>query len=71
MQLKKNRFFKPSTLRKMIWLNQRKWFVWMTFFDLKKWFVQMKQNLFDSNKISLSQINICLNQINFFLKQRN
>ena len=25
----------------------------------------MKQNLFDSNKISLDQINICSNQINF------
>ena len=28
----------------------------------------MKQNFFDSNKISLDQINICSNQINFYLK---
>ena len=28
----------------------------------------MKKNLFDSNKISLDQINICSNQINFYLK---
>ena len=28
----------------------------------------MKQNFFDSNKISLDQINICSNQINFCLK---
>ena len=28
--------------RKKIWLNQIKWLVWRTFFDLKKWFVQMK-----------------------------
>ena len=27
--------------------------------------------MFDSNKISLNQINICLNQINFSPKQRN
>ena len=31
----------PPT-RKKIWLNQRKWFVWTTFFDLKRWFVWMK-----------------------------
>ena len=30
------------TLRKNIWLNQRKWFVWKTFFDLKKWFIWIK-----------------------------
>ena len=28
----------------------------------------MKKNLFDSNKVSLNQINICSNQINFCLK---
>ena len=27
------------TLRKNIWSNKKKWFVWTTFFDLKKWFV--------------------------------
>ena len=27
------------TLRKKIWLNQCKLFVWKTFFDLKKWFI--------------------------------
>ena len=30
------------TLRKKIWLNQIKWLVWRTSFDLKKWFVLMK-----------------------------
>ena len=39
-----------------------------TFFDVKKCLVLMKENLFDSNKISLNQINICSNQINFCLK---
>ena len=61
-------FSSVYSLRKKIWLNQRKWFVWNTFFDVKKRFVLMKKNLFDSNKISLNQINICSNQINFCLK---
>ena len=58
-------------LRKKIWLNQLKWLVWTTFFDLKKWFVLMKKNLFDSNKISLNQINICLNEKNFVSLKQN
>ena len=49
-------------------IESKKLFVWNTFFDLKKFFVLMKQNLFDSNKISLDQINICSNQINLCLK---
>ena len=49
-------------------IESKKLFVWSTFFDVKKCFVLMKQNLFDSNKISLDQINICSNQINFCLK---
>ena len=31
-----------STLRKTIWLNQRKLFLWKTFYDLKKWFIRIK-----------------------------
>ena len=49
-------------------IESRKLFVWNTFFDVKKCFVLMKQNLFDSNKIFLDQINICSNHINFCLK---
>ena len=49
-------------------IESKKLFVWNTFFDVKKFFVLMKQNLFESNKISLDQINICSNQINFCLK---
>ena len=29
-------------LRNEIWLNQRKLFVWKTFFDSKKWFTGIK-----------------------------
>ena len=46
----------------------KKLFVWKTFFDLKKCFILMEQNLFDSNKISLDKINILSNQINFCLE---
>ena len=49
-------------------IESKKLFVWNTFFDVKKCFVWMKQNLFDLNKISLDQVNICSNQINFCLK---
>ena len=49
-------------------IESKKLFVWNSFFDVKECFVQMKHNLFDSNKISLDQINICSNQINFCLK---
>ena len=49
-------------------IESKKLFVWNTFFDVKKCFVLMKQNLFDSNKISLDQINIFSNQINLCLK---
>ena len=41
-------------------IESKKLFAWNTFFDVKKCFVLMKQNLFDSNKISLDQINFCL-----------
>ena len=49
-------------------IESKKLFVWNTFFDVKKCFVGMKQNLFDSNKISLDRINICSNQMDFCLK---
>ena len=63
------RFTAKMTLHsKKIWLNQGKLFIWKTFFDLEKWFIWTKWNLFDSNKVSLDQIKICSNQINFCLK---
>ena len=55
------------TQRKYL-IESKKLFILNTFFDLKKCFVLMKQNLFSSNKVSLNQINICSNQINFCLK---
>ena len=57
-----------SRTQKKYLIESKRLFVWNTFFDVKKSFVLMKQNLFDSNKISLDQINICSNQINFCLK---
>ena len=39
-------------------IEPKKLFVKNTFFDVKKCFVLMKQQFFDSNKISLDQINI-------------
>ena len=62
------KFYTIYTLRKNIWLNQKNYLFETLFFYVKKCFVSMKQNLFDSNKISLDQINICSNQINFCLK---
>ena len=60
-------YFSWYTQRKYL-IESNKLFIWNTFFDVKKCFVLMKQNLFDSNKISLEQINICSNQTNFCLK---
>ena len=63
----KKTFLWPYAQKKYLF-ESKKLFVWKTFFDVKKFFILMKQNLFDSNKISLDQINICSNQINFCLK---
>ena len=60
--------FHGSFTQKKYLIESKELFVWNTFFDVKKCFVLMKQNLLDSNKISLDQINICSNHINFCLK---
>ena len=49
-------------------IESKKLLFWTTFFDSKKWFIWLKYNLFDSNKVFLDQIKICSNQMNLCLK---